>query len=209
MDIITLREYSRRVGVSLTAVQKAIQNGRITAVTDPETGRCKGIDWTTQAEAWTANSKHPQKKAHTAAGGRPRKDGQPTAPAQQRVPDAPREGDVSEYLEAQPHGGSLKRAQTEPAPAGEMTLAQIQRARELVKLQIDNEKLKEVRGTTVPAADVEKQGRSLASIVVGAVYNIADRISDELAGMNDPHQIHTLLLQEFDRAVDELRRAYA
>ena len=59
MEIVTLREFARRVGVSLTAIQKGVKNGRIEAITDPATGKITGIDYATQATAWTANSKHP------------------------------------------------------------------------------------------------------------------------------------------------------
>ena len=205
MDVVPLREFARRIGVSLTAVQKGIKSGRIVAQTDAD-GRATGIDWDTQGTAWHANSKHPQKKPHNPGGGRPRNDGAPPAPPAQAEPL--REGDVTERLEPQPHGGALKRQEAVPPPPGQMTLAEIQRARELVKLQIDNEKLKEVRGETVSAAEVEKTGRSLAASVIGGLYGIPDRISDELAGMSEPHAIHALLLQEIDRAVSELRRAY-
>lgn len=190
MELITLREYARRKGVSLTAIQKGLDGGRIVAVEDPKTGRRTGIDWSTQADAWEANSKHPQKKAHNQAGGRPRADGTPAAPPAKREPVPPPAGDP-------------------PTPPGEMTLAQIQRARELVKLQIDNEKLKEVRGLSVSAAEVEKQGTNLAAIVISGLYAIPDRISDELAGMSDPNAIQNLLLEEIDRAISELRKAYA
>lgn len=208
MEIITLREFARRIGVSLTAVQNGIKRGRIEAQTDAS-GKATGIDWDTQQEAWTANSKHPQKRPTNIAGGRPRNDGKAPAKPQTKGGTAPREGEVVDSLESQPHGGALKRSEKTPPPKGEMTLAEIQRARELVKLQLDNTKLKQAQGELVPAAEVEKQGRNLAGLVISALYNIPDRISDELAGMSDPHEIQKLLLQEFDRAVEELRKAYA
>ncbi len=191
-EIITLREYARRKNVSLTAVQNAEKVGRVQVIRDPDSGRIKGIDWSTQEHAWENNSKHPQKRPHHNAGGRPRLDGQPTATPSRQAP-----------------GSS---AEPPPPPAGDkpgMTLAEIQRARELVKLQIDNEKLKQVRGESVPAADVEKNGRALAAMVISGMYSIPDRISDELAGMSDPHAIHKLLLEQIDNAVSELRKTYA
>lgn len=194
MEIVTLREFARRIGVSLTAIQKGLESGRIVAVVDQATGKRTGIDWDTQGTAWSANSKHPQKKAHNQAGGRPKADGTPAAPPAARAPamtPPPRPAE-------QPAEGQ-----------GGMSLADIQRARELVKLQIDNEKLKEVRGQSVPAAEQEKQGRSLAAIVISGLYTIPDRISDELAGMTDPNAIQNLLLEEIDRTVNELRKAYA
>lgn len=191
MEIVTLREFARRVGVSLTAIQKGVKSGRIQAITDPDTKKITGIDFATQATAWTANSKHPQKLPNTIAGGRPRHDGQPTA--------APATKSIAANADS---------AQAEPEKPG-MSLADIQRARELVKLQIDNEKLKEVRGQSVATTDVEKQGRSLAAIIISGMYTIPDRISDELAGMTDANAIQNLLLQEIDRAVEQLRKAYA
>lgn len=206
METITLREYARRKGVSLQAVQNALKTGRIVALTD-DSGRRTGIDWTSQEAAWEANSKHPQKRPHTIAGGRPKADGSPAAPVVQRAP----EDRVVSHLEGQPNGGALLRNQKiePPTPPGQMSLADIQRARELVKLQIDNEKLKEVRGESVPAAEQEKLGRTLAAAIISGLYTIPDRISDELAGMGEPNAIHELLLKEIDRSVEELRKAYA
>jgi len=175
MEIVTLREFARRVGVSLTAVQKGVQNGRIYADKDPKTGRISGIDYDTQAEAWVANAMHPQKRPHNIAGNRTQ----------------------------------LRQPEDSPSPRSGMPLAEIQRARELVKLQLDNVKLKEAQGDLVAATDVEKQGRQLASVIISSMYNIPDRISDELAGMSEPHDIHRLLLEEIDRAVQELRQTYA
>lgn len=205
MEVVTLREFARRVGVSLTAIQKGVKTGRVVAITDPATGKITGIDFASQGEAWTANSKHPQKRPHTIAGGRPRNDGLPPA-----APKAePREGDVVENLEAQPHGGALKRSKETPPPPGEMSMAAVQRAREIVKLQIDNLKLKEAQGELISAAEVRKQGHALASGIISGLYNIPDRCADEIAGMSDPHAIHKLLLAEIDQAVEAIRAKYA
>lgn len=194
-ELISLREYARRKDVSLTAVQNAIKSGRIVPASYTESGRIKEIDWDTQADAWESNSKHPQKRPHTNAGGRPRKDGEPTAKPSRQAPGQASAGVAAEDDEA-------------PQPGGRK-LADIQRDRELVKLQIDIEKLKEARGESVPRVEVEKQGRSLAAMVISGLYTIPDRVSDELAGMSDPHAIHALLLQQIDAAVSELRKAYA
>lgn len=204
MEIVTVREFARRVGVSLTAIQKGVKTGRIQAITDA-TGKITGIDYATQAEAWSANSKHPQKRPHHIGGGRPRNDGLP--PASPKT--APREGEVVDELEPQPHGGALKRSKETPPPPGQMTMAEVQRAREIVKLQIDNLKLREAQGELVSAAEVKKQGHALASGIISGLYNIPDRCADEIAGMSDPHAIHKLLLTEIDNAVEAIRKAYA
>jgi hypothetical protein len=190
MEIVTLREFARRVGVSLTAVQKGVKSGRVQALTD-EAGKITGIDYASQAEAWTANSKHPQKRPHTMAGGRPRNDGEPPAsPARKSAAREPADDEPS------------------PQPGG-MKMADVQRARELVKLQLDNLKLREAQGELVSAADVKKQGHTLATGIISALYNIPDRCADEIAGMSDPHAIHKLLLAEIDNAVEAIRKSYA
>jgi hypothetical protein len=190
MEIVTLREFARRVGVSLTAVQKGVKTGRVSAITD-SAGKITGIDYASQAEAWTANSKHPQKKPHHIAGGRPRNDG--AAPAKPAKPKEPA-GDPDTGEQASKPG---------------MPLADIQRARELVKLQLDNLKLREAQGELVSASEVKKQGHSLASGIISALYNIPERCADEIAGMSDPHAIHKLLVTEIDNAVEAIRKAYA
>lgn len=191
MQIVTLREFARRVGVSLTAIQKGVKTGRVVAITDPDTGKITGIDYASQAEAWSANSKHPQKRPHNIGGGRPRNDGEPPAkPAASRRADPPPDEDA-------------------PTKPGQMTMAEVQRAREIVKLQIDNLKLREAQGELVSAAEVKKTGHSLASGIISALYNIPDRCADEIAGMSDPHAIHKLLLTEIDNAVEAIRKAYA
>lgn len=191
-EIVTLREFARRKEVSLTAVQKGCKPevGRIIPERDPDTGRITGINWTTQESAWEANAKG-HFKPKNPAGGRPRKDGEPAkkaatspAPALDSPPPAPEQG-----------GGSKPMSSTD-----------IQRARELVKLQIDSLKLKEAQKELVPAAEQEKQGQALGAMVINALYNIPERISDDLAGMTDPHEIHKVLTAEIDIAVEQLRK---
>lgn len=184
MEEISLRAFATRVGVSLTAVQKGVKNGRIEAITDPATGKIKGIDWDTQGAAWEANSKG-KHKPHTLSGGRPRNDGEP------------------------PKKPTQKAATPPPPPAdgkGPMSISDIQRAREMVKLQLDSLKLKEAQGELVPAREQEAQGQALGSMVISALYNIPERISDDLAGLTDPHEIHKLLTAEIDMAVEQLRK---
>jgi hypothetical protein len=189
-EIITLREFARRKEVSLTAVQKACKPevGRIIPERDQATGRITGINWTTQETAWEANAKG-QFKPKNPAGGRPRNDGQPVKKAAAPLPE------------------SAPAAADQSAGAGKpMSSTDIQRARELVKLQIDSLKLKEAQKELVPAAEQEQQGQALGGAVISALYNIAERVSDELAGMTDPHAIHVLLIREFDQAVEGLRK---
>lgn len=189
-EIISLREYAKRKQVSLTAVQKACapEKGRLTPERD-ETGKITGINWTTQEAAWESNAKG-HYKPHNVAGGRPRKDGQ--APAKPKTQAKASEAPAADVP-------------TEGASGGPMKLADITRARELVKLQIDSIKLKEAQGEYVSAREQESQGAALGAMVIAALYNIPERISDDLAGMSNPSEIHKLLTAEIDSAVEKLR----
>lgn len=210
MEIVTLREFARRIGVSLTAVQKAIKNGRIKAQTD-DAGKVKGIDWETESIAWTENSKAPQRKPKNPNGGRPRKDGTPAARAATAAPlpdDAPAEGEIVEHLEHQPHGGALKRAEKTPPTKGPMTITEIQRARELVKLQLDNLKLKEAQGELVSAKKQREEGAKLGATLIAGLYNMPERLADDFAGMSDPHEIQRIWVEEIDKLVQDMRSKY-
>lgn len=206
MDIVTLREFSRRIGVSLTAVQKGVKTGRIKAITD-STGRITGIDCSTQSAAWEDNCKAPQRRAHNQSGGRPRNDGKPVA-APKTAPKKTREGEVVEARDPQPHGGALKRSTKTPPPEGQMSMAEAQRARELIKLQTDSLNLKERQGELVKASDQKAAGFKLGQTLISNLYNMPERLSDEFAGMSDPAEIHALWLKELDKAVSQIRGEY-
>lgn len=86
-----------------------------------------------------------------------------------------------------------------------MSLSDVQRAREMVKLQIDSLKLKEAQGELVSRAEQEKLGHDLASGLISDLYNLPERLSDELAGMTDPNNIHALMTKEIDNMVKQIR----
>lgn len=200
-DIVSAREFARRIGVSLTAVQKAVKSGRITAVLD-EHHRITGIDWNSQKDAWVLNSASAKRRIALAYqpdgvdatpapsssgrnGGRPRKDdSQPKTPRQSGRPPEP------------------------PGKTGGMTLAEIQRAQALVKLNRETLALEEQKKTLVKVEEVKREMGELAAIVKSALLNIPDRLAAELAGMTDQHGIHSLLTQEINAALSELHSKY-
>lgn len=200
-DIVSVREFARRMGVSLPAVQKAVKTGRIDGVVG-DNGKLKGIDWDTQKDAWTANSNPAQRRvrlAHTPdgedatpfpaaegtnRGGRPRKDGQP------------------------PKGTPAPAPTLEPDTSKGASLAEIKRAREAVNLQLDKLKLDVEKKKYVPADSVHTEGAKLAATLVSSLYNIPDQVSPELASMTDAMSIRALLIAELDKAVEGIRKAY-
>jgi phage terminase Nu1 subunit (DNA packaging protein) len=85
-----------------------------------------------------------------------------------------------------------------------MPLADIQRARELVKLQLDNLKLKEAQGELVQVSVVKSDMARLAASVKSGLMNIPDRVASQIAGMTEPHEIHTLITNEINNAIEQL-----
>lgn len=148
-----------------------------------KTGRIKretaGIDWATQSKSWDANLVKPQR--------RPKRVRTPRGAAQ-KSREAPG-----------------KKAETKKK-TGERTLVDIQRDRELVKLEMERMNLRRSMGELVSASEQVSQGRAIAAAVISALYTIPDRIADELSGMNDAHAITGVLLREIDQAVEGLRK---
>ncbi len=75
-----------------------------------------------------------------------------------------------------------------------------------VRAEID---IAERRRELVPAEEVRRFGRALGSTVVHGLYSIPDRLADEVAGMERPHEIHALMLREIDHVVSNLRTLIA
>lgn len=198
--IVSLRDFAAEMGVSLTAIQKGISTGRITDAGKNERGHSVGIDADSQAARWRGGAVK-QTLPKNVAGGRPRTDKKPTA--------TPATTGGSKTSVAKPAGAPKAAPVDDDVPEAKsgMALADIQKARELTKLRIDTLKLKESEGELVKVADVKADMARLAGMVKSALLNIPERISAEIAGMNDPHDIHTLITKELNQAMLELAKA--
>ena len=89
-----------------------------------------------------------------------------------------------------------------------MTLAEIQRAQALVKLNRETLALEEQKKTLVKVEDVKRDMGELAAIIKSGLLNIPDRLAAELAGMTDQYEIHATLTREINDAISELNRTY-
>jgi len=70
---------------------------------------------------------------------------------------------------------------------------------ELAKLQVT-----EQRGNLVPVEEVRKESFALGRSVREALANLADRLSNQLAGETDPARIHQVLTEEHRACLTEL-----
>lgn len=204
MELLSIGDFAKRVGVSYVMVYRAMKQGRIVGTNGGPNGTVV-IDFDTQHKAWTENCKMPQSRPNKPNGGRPRKDGKPTAKTEQRRPMAPTK---TEQRRPTVHQNTEPEKPEAEPDQPVMSINAIQRERELVKLQLDQLKLKEAEGELVNAAEVQRLGRSLATGIISVLYNIPERCSDEIAGMTDAHAIHKLLTSEIDAAVETIRKKY-
>lgn len=70
-ELVSIREFSRRIGVSDTAVHKAIRNHRIVLAQESP----PKLDWSTQEARWHQNSDS-SKRSHVGPQGSPRREGE-------------------------------------------------------------------------------------------------------------------------------------
>lgn len=64
------------------------------------------------------------------------------------------------------------------------------------------EKLK----TVVSVESVKQQGSALGSVLINALTNLPDRLSDELATLEDSREIHKLLTSEINMMIIDIRK---
>ena len=189
MELISIPEAARRMGVSETAVHKAIDDGRITVADRTPKGFAR-LAWPAVRDQWLANSTT-QKRSHVGSRGSPR-----------RGED---EGEVLPRSDQDDEAPPVNA----PGPAkGIPPLAQSLAIKAAYQAKTARLEFEERSKKVVSAEEVEVTGRKLAAAVISGLYTIPDRISDELAGMSDPHEIHTFLIREIDQVVEELRQRY-
>ena len=72
---------------------------------------------------------------------------------------------------------------------------------QLARIEVE-EKLK----TVVSTESVRQQGAELGSVLLNALTNLPDRLSDELATLDDSREIHKLLTSEINMMIIDIRK---
>jgi hypothetical protein len=193
---ISIREAARRLGVSDTAVHKAIKTGRVAVAGKTESGRPL-MDWADTERRWLANS-DVSKRSHVGSRGSP-----------VRAQDAPRvKLTTSDRMDEAQSGEGSDLSGDGPRSGRGAGYAQARAVREVFQAKLAKLEYEERTEKLVSADEVKKQGHALAAGIISSLYNIPDRCADEIAGMSDPHAIHKLLLTEIDNAVEAIRKQY-
>lgn len=202
MELISIREFARRIGVSDTAVRKAISSKRVKVHShDPKNARPL-LKWPTCRDDWESNTNAAMR---THVGSR-----EPDAvPAEHQL-------QVREAQEVAPAPKARKKPGPKPSGADDQPLDEdgmpslnVSRAkREFYQAELARVDLEQRQGKLIEADGVRQHGRALGAALLSGFYTIPDRISDELAGMNDPNQIQALLIRELDQATENVRKSY-
>lgn len=188
-ELVSIREAARRLGVSDTAVHKAIKTKRVAVAGKTDSGRPL-MDWADTERRWLANS-DVSKRSHVGGEGSAR-----------RAQDAPRvklatsdRMDENPTQEGAADAGASARG---PNYANSRALREAYAAR-LAKLDFElrSGKLVEIDQMKIEAFKIHRRVRD-------AVLNIPDRCAPQLAAMTDAGEIHAYLLEEIVQALRQL-----
>lgn len=197
---MSLREYARRRGVSLYAVQTAIASGRVTAVRRDEAGKVVAIDAVAADAQWAANTDQVE-AARTGA--------DPTRGAVMtgEPDDRDRGADLVDAAAA-PAG-----AESAPAAGGEKSDTngyQASRAdRERSEAQLARIKLQERLGQIGSIEGFQRAVTAAAQMTQDRILQVPSRLAAMLAAETDPIKIEALLTRELKDALDGIAQRAA
>ena len=175
------RAFARLIGVTLRAVQKAIQSGRIAVDVDGK------IDADTAVEAWRRNTD--ESKRSIADQSRP---SLANAAFSMQAPSANPDDDEED--------DDIPAAASREDPSM-VAYRAARAAREQTRLERERMDLERERGTTLPLADAQRLAFTAFRTVRDNVMNIPVRLKDALAAETDPVRVESMLDAELARAL--------
>jgi hypothetical protein len=196
-ELIAIREAARRLGVSDTAVHKAIKSGRVSlGEPDPNNGRPR-LPWPQAESQWRANSDATKRNHVGPQGNSPRRAsyGGNTTPPAAPLPTAAQtlSGEVD------PPASTVHA----PGPAAP-SLAASRAVREAYQARLARLEYEKATGKVVDADTVKVSAFKLARSLRDAMLNIPDRLAAELAAETNVARIHARLSRELRDALSSL-----
>ncbi len=189
--VVSLREFGRQHDVSLRAVQKAVDAGRVTAVVRNAKGHLSGILLNEAWAQWKRNT-DPVEAA---------KNGQTTA-APAPIATAGPATDLVELAQRGPEQAAPAPAEADQGPEYQKHRAE----REMFAAMSARRDWLLSIGALTPTADVQKAAYNAARKVQEQLLAIPDRMASTLAAMTDPAGVHDTLTKELKRVLHELSR---
>jgi len=177
-ELISQREYARRLGVSHVAVQRAVKTGRISAVDGK-------VDPAQADRQWQENTD--QSKPRNRITGRPKQ--------------ARTAGEPSEPMDM---GGADEAIGGTNTATG---YAKARAARELYQAQLAKLELDRQRGTLIRADEVRIGAFNMARKARDQLIALPDRVAALLAATQEPAEVQRILEEEIERICQEVADA--
>lgn len=188
-ETISLREYGRRVGVSDTAVRKAIKAGKIVnGVVRDGNGSAIGINPEVANAEWSKNY-DPNYQRETRGGSMPFAEASKPEPRPKTPPPSASDPLPDEKTEA----GSL---------------AAIKRAQAVYKLKQAKLDYEKASGRLVDKDMVFRSLYSAGQEMRTALQSVPDRCIDEILAATNRNEAHTILYEEITKTLERLVEIY-
>ena len=195
-ELIAIREAARRLGVSDTAVHKAIKAGRVHIAGRTEKSDRPLLAWPDAQRDWNANT-DAGRRTHVGSQGSPR-----------RALDDPRPqgvdatGATARDDEIEDDGGDV-------LIHGAMTLNEAKTAKAILDARLARIEVEQKSGQLLPVADVKASAFRVGRQIRDTLMNIPDRVAAELAHETDPARVHERLRAEIRLALVVLSQPVA
>lgn len=209
-ELIGIREAARRLGVSDTAVHKAIKAGRVQVAGRTEKSDRPLLSWPQAQTDWIGNS-DVGRRTHVGSQGSPeRAKYAGTEPPEIILPTAssPVEAHQPASEAAQPSAPAPDQS-TQAVPAGASmptgpSYAQSRAVREAYQARLAKLEYEHKSGKLVEVDKVKAAAFRTARTVRDGLLNLPDRVAHELAHETDPTKVHLRLSTEIRTVLEAL-----
>jgi len=203
-ELIAIREAARRLGVSDTAVRKAITAGRVTVAGHRETNGRPLLSWPECEQQWHANS-DASKRTHVGPTG--------TSPTRNKYAGTGPVLPVTVEAKPQPIAQPAKDEGTELDAEGDvaihdgMTLTEAKTAKAIYDARKARMDYEEATGVLVRAEEVRSKVFKMARAARDELTTMEDRLSPILASLTDLNDVRKLLRDETRRICERIASA--
>lgn len=195
-ELIGIREAARRIGVSDTAVHKAIKSGRVTIAGRTEKSDRPLLAWPQVLEDWKANSDSSKRHTVGPTGTSARRAKYAAGPPADELPTA-RQAAEQPGPEAMELGGDRLRP-------GTPSLAQAKAVRENYLARLAKLEYEQKIGKLISADEVRLKAFNAARAARDALNTMEDRLAPILASITDLQEVRRVLREDIRRTCERI-----
>ena len=203
-ELIGIREAARRLGVSDTAVRKAIAAGRVTVAGKHENNGRPLLSWPAARDQWLANSDSSKRSHVGATGTSARRQKYASKPGEVELPTSGTGGESSAQVQRMSAARDDDEQQAPAAKSGGPSYAQSRAVREAYAARLAKLEYEERSGKLVSVDALKVEAFKAHRRVRDALLNIPDRCAPQIAAMETESEVHAFLLTEINAALRQL-----